>query len=144
VKRIVIGASLVAALAFTALAVAGIRHWHGSVSGGGGLKFNTKVRDGETIKVKRFVFRRVPMQCDDGASTVGYAGNPPPAMRVNENHRFSGNFPSANGRKRLRIRGQLRDNDQKARGWLRVTGDFGGSSTNCDTGRTRWRARHGN
>jgi hypothetical protein len=73
-----------------------------------------------------------------GASLIG------PAMRVNRNHRFHGDFRSANGRKRLRIRGRLRDNDQKARGTLRVTGDFGGSSTNCDTGRTRWRARHGN
>jgi hypothetical protein len=36
VKRIVIGASLIAALTFTALALAGIRHWHGSVNGGGG------------------------------------------------------------------------------------------------------------
>jgi hypothetical protein len=143
VKRIVIGASLIAALAFAALAVAGIRHYHGSVNGGGNLKFKAKVRDGETVKVKRFVFKRVPMECDDGASTVGYAGNPPPPMRVNQNGRFHGDFRSANGRKRLRIHGEVKDDDQKARGALRVTGDFGGGSTNCDTGRTRWRARHG-
>ena len=142
-KRIVIGASLIGALAFAALAVASIRHYHGSVNGGGSLKFKTKVRHGETIKVKRFVFKRVPMECDDGASTVGYAGDPPPPMRVNHNHRFHGDFTSANGRKRLRIHGRFRDDDQKARGTLRVTGDFGGGSTNCDTGRTRWRARHG-
>jgi hypothetical protein len=144
VKRIVIGAGVVVALMFAAVAVASIRHWNGSVNGGGDLKFQTVVRDGETFKVKRFVFRRVPMECDDGASTVGDAGTPPPPMRVNRNHRFHGDFTSANGRKRLRIRGRLRDNDQKARGTLRVTGNFGGGSTNCDTGRTRWRARHGN
>ena len=50
------------------------------------------MRDGETIKVKRFVFNRVPMECDDGASTVGDAGSPPPAMRVNDEHRFRGKF----------------------------------------------------
>jgi hypothetical protein len=143
VKRIVIGAGLVVALVFAAMAVAGIRHYHGNVNGGGKLRFETKVRDGETVKVRRFVFRRVPMECDDGASTVRNVGSPPPPMRVNDNGRFHGDFRSANGRKRLRIHGRFKDDDQKARGTLRITGNFGGGSTNCDTSRTRWRARHG-
>jgi len=143
VKRIVIGAGLIVALVFAAVAVANIRHYHGTVKEGGKLRFETKVRDHETIKVKRFVFKRVPMECDNGASTVGDVGSPPPAMRVNREHRFHGDFTSGNGRKRLRIHGKLRDDDQKARGTLRVTGDFGGGATNCDTGRAHWRAKHG-
>jgi hypothetical protein len=143
VKRIVIGAGLVVALAFAAAAIASIRHYHGAVREGGSLKFQTKFRHGETIKVKKFVFRHVPMKCDDGASTVGNVGSPPPAMRVNQEHRFHGDFTSENGQKRLRIRGRLRHHDQRARGRLRVTGDFGGGATNCDTGRTHWRAKHG-
>ena len=142
-KRIVIGTGLIVALAFAAAAVANIRHYHGAVNGGGSLRFETKVRHGETIKVKRFVFRHVPMECDDGASTVGDVGSPPPAMRVNEKHRFHGDFTSGNGHKRLRIRGRLRDHGQKARGTLRVTGNFGGGATHCDTGKTRWHAKHG-
>ena len=142
-KRIVIGAGLIVALAFAATALASIRHYHGAVREGGNLRFETKVRDGETIKVKRFVFNRVPMQCDDGASTVGDVGSPPPAMRVNQEHRFHGDFTSGNGRKRLRIRGRLSHHDQKARGILRVSGDFGGGATNCATGKTHWRAKHG-
>ena len=107
------------------------------------VRFATKVRDGETIKVKRFVFKRVPMQCDDGPSTVDNVGTPPPPMRVNDEHRFRGNFESANGRKHLRIRGKLTNDDERARGTLRVWGDFGGGATNCNTRRTHWRAQHG-
>jgi hypothetical protein len=143
VKRIAIGAGLIVALAFAAVAVASIRHYHGAVDGGGSLRFKTKVRHGETIKVKRFVFNHVPMECDNGASEVGDVGSPPPPMRVNQEHRFHGDFTSGNGRKRLRIRGKLRRHDRKARGILRVTGDFGGGATNCHTGKTRWRAKHG-
>jgi hypothetical protein len=143
VKRIVIGVGLIVALAFAAVAVANIRHYHGHVRGGGKLRFETKVRHRETIKVKTFVFKRVPMECDNGASTVGDVGSPPPPMRVNQEHRFHGDFTSGNGRKRLRIRGRLRDHDQKARGILRVSGDFGGGATNCHTGKAHWRAKHG-
>jgi hypothetical protein len=143
VKRIVIGAGLIVALAFAATAVASIRHYHGAVDEGGSLRFETKVRHGETIKVKNFVFNRVPMECDDGASAVGDVGSPPPAMRVNEQHEFHGNFTSAHGRKHLRIRGKFKDDDQKARGTLRVRGDFGGGATNCTTGKVQWRAKHG-
>jgi hypothetical protein len=143
VKRIVIAAGLVGTLVFAAVAVAAIRHYHGTVREGGDLRFVTKVRDGETIKVKRFVFSGVPMECDNGSSTVGDAGSPPPAMRVNDEHKFGGKFTSANGRKHLRIRGRFRNDDQKARGILRVTGDFGGGATNCATGKTHWHAKHG-
>ena len=142
-KRIVIGTAVIATLAFATVAFANLRHYHGKVAGGGELRLVTKVRDGETIKVKRFIFNRVPMECDDGASTVGDVGTPPPPMRVNEEHRFHGDFNSPSGAKRLRIRGRLKNDDEKARGTLRVTGDFGGGSTNCDTGKTRWRAKHG-
>jgi len=76
-KRIVIGAGLIVALVFAAIAVANIRHYHGKVEGGGHLRFVTKVRGDQTIKVKRFVFSRVSMRCDNGASTVGNAGSPP-------------------------------------------------------------------
>jgi opacity protein-like surface antigen len=143
VKRILIGAGLIVALAFAATAVASVRHYHGAVDEGGSVRFQTKVRHGETIKVKAFVFNHVPMECDNGASTVGYVGSPPPAMRVNEEHRFHGDFTSGGGHKRLRIRGRLRDHEQKARGTLRVTGDFAGGATNCDTGKVHWHARHG-
>jgi hypothetical protein len=143
VKRVLIGAGLIVALAFPATIIANIRHFEGTVHEGGTLKFVTKVRHGKTIKVKRFVFNHVPMQCDDGASTVGDVGTPPPAMRVNRRHKFHGSFTSGGGLKHLRVRGRLKHHDQKAVGILRVTGDFGGASTNCDTGKDHWSARHG-
>ena len=142
-KRIVIGSGVIATLVFAAVAFANIRHYHGNVDGGGKLNFEAKVRDGDAVKIKRFVFNRVPMECDDGASTVGDVGSPPPPMRLDDENRFSGRFTSPSGRKHLRIRGRLTDGEEKARGRLRVRGDFGGSATNCDTGRTQWRARHG-
>ena len=142
-KRVAIGAGLIVMLAFAAAALASIRHYHGHTEGGGKIRFVTKVRDGETTKVRRFVFTRVPMRCDDGASTVGDAGSPPPPMRVNDEHRFHGKFTSPSGRKHFSIRGRLRDHGQKARGILRVNGDFGGGATNCHTGKTHWRAKHG-
>jgi hypothetical protein len=143
VKRILIGSGAIVTLVFAAVAFAGVRHYHGSVKGGGDLNFVTKVRNGDAFKVKRFVFKRVPMKCDDGASTVGDAGSPPPPMRIKDENRFRGKFTSPSGRKHLRIRGRLTDGEQRAHGKLRVFGDFGGSSTNCHTGKVRWRARHG-
>ena len=142
-KRVAIGAGLIVTLVFAAAAFANIRHYHGTTQGGGHLRFVAKVRHGETVKVKSFVFEHVPMKCDDGASTVGDAGSPPPPMSVNDEHRFHGKFSSASGRKHLRIRGRLKADDRKARGFLRVSGDFGGGATNCHTGKTHWRAKHG-
>lgn len=142
-KRVLIGAGLVVALAFPATIIAGIRHYEGTVDEGGTTRFVTKVRHGETIKVRQFVFKHVPMQCDDGPSTVDDVGTPPPAMRVNARHRFQGNFSSAGGRKHLHIDGKLKHHGRKAEGTLRVRGDFGGSATNCDTGRDHWSAKRG-
>ncbi|OLE35245.1 MAG: hypothetical protein AUG48_11270 [Actinobacteria bacterium 13_1_20CM_3_68_9] len=139
-KRVLIGAGLVVALAFPATIIAGVRHYEGTVDQGGTTRFLTKVRHGETVKVRRFVFNHVPMQCDNGPSTVGDVGTPPPGMKVNARHRFHGNFTSGGGRKHLHIDGKLRHHDRKAKGTLRVRGDFGGSSTNCDTGSDDWSA----
>jgi len=83
VKRVLIGAGLVVALAFPATIIAGVRHYEGTVDQGGTTRFLTKVRHGETVKVRRFVFNHVPMQCDNGPSTVGDVGTPPPGMKVN-------------------------------------------------------------
>jgi hypothetical protein len=143
VKRVLIGAGLIVVLAFPATIFAGIRHYEGTVRGGGDLRFVTKVRHGETVKVKRFVFNHVPMACDDGDSTVGDPGTPPPPMKVNSRHKFHGRFSSSGGRRHLRIKGKLKRDDRKATGILRVRGDFGGTSTGCDTGKVRWRARLG-
>ena len=142
-KRIVIGSGVIATLVLAAVALADTRNYHGRVDGGGRLNFVAKVRDGDAVKIKEFVFRRVPMECDDGPSTVGDVGSPPPPMRIRDQNRFRGSFTSPSGRKHLRIRGRLTDGEQRARGRLRAWGDFGGSATNCDTGRVRWRARHG-
>ena len=142
-KRALIGAGLIVALAFPATIIANVRHFEGTVDQGGTIRFVTKVRHSKTIKVRQFVFKHVPMQCDDGASTVGDVGTPPPAMRVNSKHRFHGNFTSSGGKKQLHINGRIKDRGTKARGTLRVKGDFGGGSTNCDTGRDHWSAKRG-
>ena len=81
-KRVLIGAGLIVALAFPATIIADIRHYEGTVDEGGTTSFVTKVRHGKTIKVRQFVFKHVPMQCDDGAldggrrrhSSAGHAG----------------------------------------------------------------------
>jgi hypothetical protein len=141
VKRVLIGAGVAIALALPATLMAGTRHYEGTVQEGGTVRFATKVRHGETIKVKRFVFNRVPMECDNGTSTVNDVGTPPPAMKVNDRHKFHGSFESGGGRKHLYIRGKLKRHDRKAKGVLRVTGDFRGAATNCNTGKTHWSAR---
>ena len=142
-KRALIGAGLIVALAFPATIIANIRHLEGTVDKGGTIRFLTKVRQDETIKVRQFVFKHVPMKCDDGDSTVGDVGTPPPAMRVNAKRKFHGNFTSEGGRKQLHIAGKVRDHGHKAAGTLRVKGDFGGGSTNCDTGKDHWSAHRG-
>jgi hypothetical protein len=140
VKRVLIGAGLLVALAFPATLVAGVRHYDGTVQEGGTVRFVTKVRHGDAVKVKRFVFNHVPMECDNGTSTVNDVGTPPPPMKVNDRHKFHGSFDSAGGRKHLYIRGKLKRHERKAVGVLRVTGDFRGDATNCNTGKTHWRA----
>jgi hypothetical protein len=143
VKRVLIGAGLVVALAFPATIIAGVRHYEGTVAEGGTVRFVTKVRHGDTVKVKRFVFNRVPMECDNGTSTVSDVGTPPPPMKVNDRHKFHGSFDSGGGRKHLYIRGKLRRHDRKATGILRVTGDFRDGATNCNTGKAHWSVRRG-
>ena len=139
-KRVLIGAGLVVALAFPATIIAGVRHYDGTVHEGGTVRFVTKVRQGETVKVKRFVFNHVAMECDNGTSTVSDVGTPPPPMKVNNRHKFHGSFDSGGGRKHLYIRGKLKRHDRKAVGILRVTGDFRGAATNCNTGKAHWSA----
>ena len=129
-KRALIGAGLIVALAFPATIIANIRHFEGTVDEGGTTSFVTKVRHGKTIKVRQFVFKHVPMQCDDGPSTVGDVGTPPPAMRVNSKHRFHGNFTSSGGKKQLHIDGRVKDH--------------GTGRGTCASGRLRWLdQRHG-
>src|SRR6266540_6483966 len=73
-RRCLVTATLVAALAMPAAALAGTRHFDGSVDPSGGISFDAKTRSGKVVKVlPGLAFDKVPVTCDGGKRT--FTGN---------------------------------------------------------------------
>lgn len=60
-------------------------------------------------------------------------------MKVNGKRRFKG-VRDPPGWDRIKVSGRFSKNWKSARGSFSVKRDFGGSATNCDTGRQKWKA----
>jgi hypothetical protein len=106
------------------------------------VEFTAKIRDGEVVKVSKFKFFDIVLQCDEGTLVVNNNRSPLPAMAVDDN-RFGDTFTSNNGQK-VKASGKFSNHGKRAEGNLRVQGDFtdqaGTPLTNCDSGKVSWKA----
>jgi hypothetical protein len=140
-KRILMCAGLVVvvALVFAAAAFAVIRHFSGTVQGGGTVSFATRFDDGKTKSVRLpLKFTGVPISCDQGDTTLNYSltGS---NLKVT-NRKFSFVSPPG-GATTARIAGTFTNKGKNANGTFRDRGTFaGGAVTGCDTGTVNWTA----
>jgi hypothetical protein len=136
---------VVVVLAFPAPTAAGTRSFHGKVDPDGTVDFRTKMRHGKPVKVRGspnhpgFTWEGVPIECDMGTLPGDVvSGNFTFSIRV-EGRRFHGK--GSNGDATAKVRGKLRKHGRKAKGILRVHGDFPRfDASGCDTGRDHWTA----
>jgi hypothetical protein len=106
------------------------------------VEFTAKIRAGKVVKVSKFKFFDILLQCDQGTLVVNNDRSPLPAMAVDDN-RFGDTFTSNNGQK-VKVSGKFSNHGNRAEGNLRVRGDFtdqaGTLLTNCDSGKVSWKA----
>jgi len=160
-RRIAVVGSLVAVLAFSAVALAAIRHYHGKDEDPAcasipppnacKMKFDGAVRNGRVVKVRNFTFNKIPMPCTEGPFALSNTGNPLPPMRVNAQRRFHGDFVDnqTSPTQYTHVDGRFSTNYKRATGHFRFHGDLSPEVFpptglhNCDTGRDDWHARTG-
>jgi hypothetical protein len=144
VKRALVGVGLVAALAFAAVAMGAIKHYHGTVDQGGTVSFQTKVRHHKAKRVKNFFFYKVTLTCEGGAS-IPISNRKPlkfpiPPMKV-RHRRFHGSFSNSDFKTSGEVHGKFTHHYRKAKGTLRVHGrPLGAMQGKCDTGTDDWTA----
>ena len=134
--RALVCLALVVALAFATTAFAVIRHFSGTVEGGGTVTFATKFRHGKTRLVRTPVrFSDVPITCDQGNGTLDFtlSGG---SLRVTR-RQFAYQTPAGNPR--AKITGTFTNKGRRAHGTFRSYGTYG-SATGCDTETVDWRA----
>jgi hypothetical protein len=138
-------AGAVAALAFPAAAAAGTRAFHGAAGATGTVDLRAKIKEGKPVKVRGssrrpgFTWEGIPIECETGSL---------PGDEVSGHFRFSirvrhrrFHARGSDGYTTAKVRGKFRRGDRKARGILRLRGDFPSyDASGCDTGKVRWRA----
>jgi hypothetical protein len=145
VKRLLVCAGCLAALALPPAAAAGTRSFHGVAGSTGTVDFKAKVKDGKPVKVRGspnsqgFTWEGVPIECETGSVPGGeVAGHFRFSIKVTH-RRFRAK--GSDGYTTARVRGRFRRSGRRARGTLRLRGDFPSfDASGCDTGKVRWRA----
>jgi hypothetical protein len=131
-RRIIVQAA-VAALVCGLLAVpasANMRHFAGTVNGGGTVKFDVKFKHGKARKAGAFAFKNVPEKCDE--ATIPVATSTDNFVKVKHrrfHYRFRGFI--------AHVRGKITNHGRKAHGvFLDGPKDIGTTPTNhnCHTG----------
>jgi hypothetical protein len=161
-RRAAIAGSVVAMLAFAAVALGGTERYHGKDAdpqctsvpfpNACVIKFRGKIRNQRVVKVTDFVFKDIPMACDEGSYVVTNDGpnpSPLPRMRVSAQRRFRGGFVDSTRTKFIHVEGRFSTSFRRASGQFRFHGDFTvterppSGAHNCDTGTDAWHARVG-
>lgn len=146
VKRMLICAGLVVALALPATTAARTRSFHGPMHPDGSVEFEARLKDGKPVRVMGsphhpgFAWERLPIECEAGSLAWDMvAGHLPFSIKV-RGRRF--HAKGSNGNAIAKLRGRFRRHGTRARGILRVHGDFPRmDASNCDTGWSHWHAR---
>jgi hypothetical protein len=142
-KRMLICAGLVVTLVLPATTEARARSFHGSVRPDGSVEFEARFRHGKPNRVKGsphhpgFAWKGVPIECETGSLPLDSVwGHLPFSIEV-VGRRF--HAKGSNGNAIANLRGRFRRHGTRARGTLRVHGDFPRmDASNCDTGRSHW------
>ena len=139
-------AGLVVALVLPATTAARTRSFHGTVRPDGAVEFKAKLWHGKPTRVKGspqhsgFAWQGIPIECGTGGLPWDLVwGHLPFSIEV-----VGGRFHAkgSNGNAIANLRGRFRRHGTRARGALRVHGDFPRMDAfNCDTGTTHWFAR---
>jgi hypothetical protein len=129
VKRILISAGVIVALVFPAGAQARIRHETGTVTEGGTVSADVKIRHRHARKVLNFTWNDVPLDCTEGSTTT--SGNFTFALPVKHDH-FSGT--GTNGVSTVHVAGDFTKHGKREHGIFRAKGTFG-TFHNCDSGK---------
>lgn len=122
-------------------------NYQGEFATDGTVGFDAKVRDGIVRRINGdpgppatgLMFEGLPLVCDEGTTplAVVLVSN----VRVRR-HRFQVRAklvdPELDGK--LRVHGRFSEDYSAVTGGVRAVGGFGGSDTNCDSGRLSWTA----
>jgi hypothetical protein len=143
VKRMLICAGVVIALALATAALANTRSFSGRFQGGGTVSFQAKFRHGEAVKVRQgWAWANLPVPCRGPHQTTSNA-HFTFAMPVNDKRKFRGvGFAQSGARKsRAAVRGRFSRSGRRAHGTFRLRGNVNGQPE-CDTGHVVWHAHH--
>jgi len=139
IKRFLMTAAAVCALAFASVALAGTQtdEYVGTIEPDNHMKFETLVRHGVIEKVENFTWRKVKVHCTEGPVIADGSFDDP--MRVTD-RRFHGTLVGPDGAK-VHVTGRFRHHDRRATGTFRIHGDISDVRTDCHTGGRDWTAR---
>jgi hypothetical protein len=143
VKRIVVCATLIVALAVPTVAGAWTHVFDGKFDPSGTIELKIRKLHGRS-KLTTVKFREVPISCDQGNETT--SGNVLKQRVPVEGGKFrlTARATSADDHSTLKLVGRLTHHGRRAKGTMRVHGAVvpldGGTHGRCDTGRLRWHA----
>jgi hypothetical protein len=148
-KRVLLAAGMVVALAFAAVAVGAVKHYAGPIQQGGSVTFDAKVKHHRAKRVRSFYFFKLKLTCEmapPGASNTIKISNksplnfPIPPMAV-RHRKFHGSFYKPEFKTRGEVDGKFTDHYRNAAGTLRVHGrPLGAAYGKCDSGTVNWSA----
>ena len=100
------------------------------------LGFESITRDDVPIKVKNFVFKNLPMKCDEG-NLLYSAPKRFSIMEVNDRRKFSGKEKFSGVK--VKVTGKYKRNLTKVKGTIKAKGKTDGY-TDCSSEKLRWKA----
>jgi hypothetical protein len=139
-KRIIVSVFAVAILAglLAAPASAAVKHFSGSVNGGGRVAFDVQFNNGKPRLAGLFVLRQIPVTCDEGDTLAGYSTKN--AVNVTNKRKFTYQFNFGQAGT-ARISGRISKNGKRASGVTTANIDLSPTDNNCTTGGPlRWNA----
>jgi len=115
-----------------------IVRYEGKVETGGQLHFKAVKTDGRIVEVRRFGWGGVPITCEGGDTAHG--GVMRGSMRVKKRRFAKVTRHNTFGDATHKVDGRF-IRKHRAKGHLRVIGNFHGPYFHCDTGTLTWRAK---
>jgi hypothetical protein len=139
-RRIIVSVVAVVILSglLAAPASAAVKHFTGSVNGGGRVAFDVQFINGKPRAAGLFELRRVPVTCDEGDTLAGYSTDNGVNVTRKRKFTYQFNFGVAGT---ARISGRISRNGKRASGTTTFAADLNPTLNNCTTGGPRnWNA----